>query len=65
MSKVYLECPCCGGEGATADDAGLFYDQQPLTCGCPGWVCVEEDDEPWISVGEEDDPCPHCDGEQR
>lgn len=43
MAVVYLECPCCGEEGAVSDADGLFYDGQPLVCGCPGWMCVDED----------------------
>jgi len=47
-----LECPCCGCEGAVSDEAGLFHDQQPLICGCPGWVCADGEEEPWISLGD-------------
>ena len=50
-----LECPCCGNDGAVADSNGEFYDEQPLICGCPGWVSVEEDGEASIHNGEE--PC--------
>jgi len=46
--QVYLECPCCGGDGAESPD-GFFYDGQPLICGCPGHVCVDEDREAWIN----------------
>jgi hypothetical protein len=52
---TYLECPCCGDDGAESDSAGYFYDCQPLICGCKGHVNVEEDDEPWVSVIDE---CP-------
>ena len=52
---TFLECPCCGCEGAESDDAGMFYDEQALICGCPGHVCVEEDGEVWIN--NPDDAC--------
>lgn len=55
---TYLECPCCGGEGAPADRDGMFSDGDPLVCGCPGWVCVDEDGDCWINNGDED--CPRC-----
>ena len=57
---TYLECPCCGDEGAASDGEGGFFDGQPLICGCPGWVSVDadEDDDPWINNG--DAPCPRC-----
>jgi hypothetical protein len=51
-----LECPCCGDDGAYPDKNGEFYDGQPLTCGCVGHVCVEEDGDVWINNG--DKPCP-------
>jgi hypothetical protein len=57
-----LECPCCGGIGAEANAAGEFVDGQPLVCGCPGWVSVDEDDGPWINNG--DEPCQRCEGDQ-
>ena len=25
---IYLECPCCGEEGAASDGEGCFYDGQ-------------------------------------
>ena len=53
--QVYLECPCCGEEGAESDADGCFTDGQALICGCPGWVSVSEDEEPWINNG--DTPC--------
>ncbi len=56
--KSSLECPCCGDDGATADDNGEFFDGQPLTCGCPGHVNVEEDGDVWINNG--DQPCSKC-----
>jgi hypothetical protein len=52
-----LECPCCGDDGAVADQQGLFYDGQPLVCGCPGWVTVD-DDCAWINNGDEE--CLQC-----
>jgi hypothetical protein len=51
----YMECPCCGCEGAEADEHGEFYDGQPLICGCNGHVSVDPDGM-HISIG--DDPCP-------
>ena len=56
-----LECPCCGDEGATPTKDG-YWDGQPLTCGCPGLVCVEEDGEVWINNF--DEPCGKCDKEK-
>lgn len=53
-----LECPCCGDDGATADAHGEFADGQPLECGCPGWVTIDEDGEVWINNG--DQPCQRC-----
>jgi hypothetical protein len=53
-----LECPCCGDDGAVADADGLFHDEQPLTCGCPGLVHVDDDGDVWINNG--DDPCVKC-----
>lgn len=56
ISDKYLECPCCGNEGAEADADGWFTDGQSLICGCVGWVTVEETGEAWINNG--DEPCP-------
>lgn len=57
--RVYLECSCCGEEGAVSDTAGLFFDGQHLICGCPGLVSVEPDDDTaWINNG--DAPCVKC-----
>ena len=58
---TYLECPCCGDEGAESAD-GLFDDKQALLCGCPGHVVVDDDEDPplariWI---DEDVDCPVC-----
>ena len=63
IDRIYLECPCCGGDGAGSDAAGEFYDGQPLMCGCPGIVSCDAESEPWINNG--DSPCPQCtdDGE--
>lgn len=55
--QTYLECPCCGDDGAESDAAGLFYDGQSLICGCVGWVSVDEDGEVWINNGDEVCPC--------
>jgi len=53
-----LGCPCCGDDGAVADERGEFRDEQPLVCGCPGHVCVEEDGDVWINNF--DAPCARC-----
>ena len=37
----YLECPCCGRNGAESDEEGLFYDGQELICGCDGIVSLD------------------------
>ena len=37
-----IECPLCGDTGAESDAEGLFVDGQPLICGCPGRVCVDD-----------------------
>ena len=52
--KQFLECPCCGDDGAEADADECFTDGQGLLCGCNGWVSVTED-EVYICIG--DDPC--------
>lgn len=57
----YIECPCCGDDGAVSDSAGLFFDGQPLICGCRGWVSVDEDGAAWINNG--DEPC-QCESSQ-
>jgi hypothetical protein len=51
--RTTLECPCCGDDGCESNDRGEFFDGQSLTCGCPGWVTVEEDGEAWINSGDE------------
>ena len=56
MSEHYLECPCCGDDGAIANQEGGCADGQPLICGCSGWVSVDEDGDAWINNG--DVPCP-------
>ena len=58
QERETLECPCCGDEGAVADDRGEFFDGQPLVCGCPGHVTLDGESEPWINNG--DSPCPRC-----
>jgi hypothetical protein len=55
---TYLECSCCGDDGAASDGEGCFYDGQALICGCPGWVSVDEDGDAWINNG--DDACEIC-----
>jgi hypothetical protein len=50
-----LECPCCGDTGATGDSAGMFYDGQPLECGCLGHVSVDEEEAHVLLL---DDSCP-------
>lgn len=57
-TTVYLECPCCGSEGAWGDREYGFRDGDPLTCGCPGTVRVDEDGDVWINNG--DEPCSQC-----
>ena len=57
---MYLECPCCGDDGAVSDAEGYFYDGQPLICGCVGLVSVSDDEDPWINNG--DDACRACEG---
>lgn len=54
----YLECPCCGDDGAVSDEEGYFIDGQGLICGCNGWVSVDHVDPPWINNG--DDECRKC-----
>lgn len=51
---TYLECPCCGDNGAASDGEGCFYDGQALICGCAGHVSVDADgsEDPWINNGE-------------
>ena len=48
----YLECPCCGCEGAEADADGCFTDGQRLICGCTGQVSIDEDGDAWVSNGD-------------
>lgn len=45
-----LECPCCGDDGALADAAGFFFDGQPLACGCKGWVSLDAETDPEITI---------------
>lgn len=56
---TYLECPCCGNDGAVSNDRGEFHDGQSLICDCSGGVSVDEDGEAWINNG--DALCPQCD----
>ncbi len=53
--KTYLECPCCGAEGAESNERGLYYDGQPLTCGCNGIVSCDAESDAYVSV--DDCPC--------
>ena len=53
---VYLECPCCGDDGAVGDERDEFFDGQPLLCGCAGCVSVDGEEDVHISNG--DEPCP-------
>jgi len=46
----YLECPCCGEEGAECDKDGLFTDGQALICGCVGIVTCDSENEPEINA---------------
>jgi len=39
-----LECHCCGDTAVTCDSDGMFYDGQPLECGCLGHVSVDEEE---------------------
>lgn len=50
VGRMYLECPCCGGVGAEADERGLFHDGQELICGCVGSVSFDSETEPGISI---------------
>jgi hypothetical protein len=50
-----LECHCCGDTAATCDSDGLFYDGQPLECGCLGHVSVDEEEAHIYIL---DGPCP-------
>jgi hypothetical protein len=61
MPRVkYLECPCCGDDGAEANGVDeWFYDGQPLLCGCLGHVSVCADEDPYISINDAE-PCPRC-----
>ncbi len=55
IEEQYLECPCCGCDGAKSDADGYFTDGQPLLCGCSGWVSVSEDD---VFINNGDEACP-------
>ena len=62
---TYLECPCCGDNGAASDGEGCFVDGQALICGCPGWLSVDSDgdEDPWINNG--DAECAKCEGTEK
>lgn len=50
MPVEYLECPCCGDEGAESDANGYFLDGQKLICACNGNVCCDSETEPYVLV---------------
>jgi len=54
-----LECPCCGGDAASWTSAKPIYDGDPITCGCPGSVYVDEDHPGSVTI-DESQPCPKC-----
>ena len=54
-TRLTLECPCCGGDGAEADADGMFTDGQALICGCPGFVHIDDIDEPLAFIAISDD----------
>jgi hypothetical protein len=60
----YLECPCCGDVGATANGQDLWFrDGDRLECGCPGHVTVDEDDV--YICAYDDEHCPRCEAEAK
>jgi len=56
--KQWMECPCCGDDGAESDDDGMWFEGQPLTCGCNGHVAISDDGEAYI-IGWDLGPCPN------
>jgi hypothetical protein len=52
--QFYLECPQCGNEAAEPDKDGMFYDGQPLTCGCEGHVSCDTESDPEVFIDERD-----------
>lgn len=51
LELCYLECPCCGEDGAVSDKDMMFQDGQNLICACDGFVVTDdEDDEPHIFI---------------
>lgn len=41
---AYLDCPCCGDEGAVSwRKNGMFHEGQRLICGCDGSVSIDDD----------------------
>ena len=50
-----MECPCCGTIAAEANERGLFYDGQPVTCGCA--TCVSGDVD-GMDIEMPEDECP-------
>jgi len=49
----YMECPCCGCEGAIGPE---YYDGDPLECGCAGQVSCSEG-EAYIAI-DTSESCP-------
>ena len=49
---TFIECPCCGDDGAESNAEGYYYDGQPLICGCAGHVSCDSENEPDILIGE-------------
>lgn len=67
MRRDELECPCCGDTGAEGDTENLFYQDQPITCGCVGHVTLDDNDHGDITAYiwiDEDVPCPRCSKER-
>lgn len=57
-ANTYIECPCCGSEVEPTHIEG-FLDGDELTCGCLGYVHVDEDGEAWVWL-EDTEECPEC-----
>lgn len=51
----YLECPCCGEEGAFPT---MYEDGDPTICGCGGQVSADGEGA-YISIHSEEE-CPKC-----
>jgi hypothetical protein len=50
----WLECPMCGDVGAYSDCNGYFLDGQPSVCGCPVYVSVDSESDPYLAEIERD-----------